>query len=174
MYVKVRDSRSIISIRGAHKNAPQTQRWVWGVAVQWKSRMLLGGCPSCARYTWPSSPSLSALPWPLSVARKRFLTNTIMGCDFQFYDFYLSSIFVLFSTKTPFTLFPFPFYCHCICGIIVATISASKWGTIVLVVVSLTTCKRLTHDVELCPWLIANMSTITITSIYHCNYVLQS
>ena len=45
---------------------------------------------------------------------------------------------------------------------------------IALVVVSLTACRGVTYDLNVCPWLNENMITITMTSVYHCNYVLRS
>ena len=66
-----------------------------------------------------------------------------------------------------------PFHCYCIRGIAVATIVASKQVVIVLVVVSLTACRKVTHDVKICPWLNTNVILITMTSVYHCTYVIQ-
>ena len=45
---------------------------------------------------------------------------------------------------------------------------------IVLVVVSLTACRRVTYDIKVFSCLNENMITITLTLVYHCHYVLRS
>ena len=53
----------------------------------------------------------------------------------------------------------------------VAVVSGSKQVTIAVVVVSLTACRRVTQYVKTCPWLNANMITMTMTSVYPCKCV---
>ena len=45
---------------------------------------------------------------------------------------------------------------------------------IVLVVVSLTACRRVTYDLKVCSRLNENRITISLTLVYHCHYVLRS
>ena len=82
----------------------------------------------------------------------------------------VSSTFVPFSPKKTFTHPSFSSYYYCSRGIAVATIAASKWVVIPLVEVSLTACRRVTYDLNVCPWWNENIITIAMTSVYHCNY----
>ena len=88
--------------------------------------------------------------------------------------FAVSSTFFLSNQKDPFISSPFPSYYYCSRDIAVATITASKLVMIALVVVSLTACRRVTYDLKVCSCLNENMIIITLTSVYHCHYVLWS